>query len=93
MSEPLKFDTIDMSQFHPIGDHRPFGRYCRTVYPRHWLRSGLHHMGLAWEYRWSEWVRERTVCRIGIHRDVEWFVNDGSAGFLACRDCAHRQNR
>lgn len=72
-------------QFHAIGS------------PTCWRRYGgpRRHVALWWEYRASEWLRARTVCRLNRHRWVSWRRRDVGTRevvkrFTACRDCARR---
>lgn len=87
MTELPEMKKLDFSEFHPL-DHWPFRRRCRAYYPRG-LKSGLHHMGLAWEYKWSESIREHTLCRLGKHRWVEevTYVDGFPKPSTICRDC------
>lgn len=72
---------LDFSEFHPTGDHWPYGRYCRGL-----PGGGRRHLRLAWDFHRREqvigWWRRPLFCTWGRHRWQVWQRNDGAVRVL-----------
>lgn len=51
------------------------------------------HVKYAWTYQWSEWLRSRTLCRVGRHRVVKAWKRPSSRDswsmYFTCNICAY----
>lgn len=77
---------VDHSVFHDLM-HGPFTRECRRLHPGGW-RAGVHHLVMAWQYRWSGELRALTLCRIGRHQVTEFASRTRS--WAGCEHCPWR---
>lgn len=59
---------IDFSQAHFL-DHWPW--QCPRA--EHAYGGWRTHLRYAWQFKWSERVRAATMCRIGLHAEVQWW--------------------
>lgn len=87
----MEIKKLDFSQFHPL-DHWPWQRRCwsRKVqygWETQFYGGPIHHMKLAWEFKWREQVLYRPLHTFGIHRFVTWH-SDAKGYQTICEFCS-----
>jgi hypothetical protein len=76
----MKIKKLDFSQFHPL-DHNIFDKECKE-----WYGGRLNHIKLWWRYQFEPDLVRNTLCRLGLHRFVEYNDNKDKK-WLACYYC------
>lgn len=76
--------NLDFSIWHPL-DHWPYSERCSMFYG-----GGYHHLKIAWQLKWSDWLAARTWCKLGRHEFADSWRGIGvDAKYLGrvCRRC------
>ena len=84
--EPPEIKRIDFSEAHFL-DHKPW--QCRQY---EYAKGGWRtHLQYEWEFRTGPRWRAATKCRVGWHREAQWWERgqDGRPDltYLGCIDC------
>lgn len=62
-------EKLDFSEFHDLF-HPILSRKCKNSYPFGWRKSSIYHIKLLWEYKYSHYLLQYTLCKIGFHHSV-----------------------